>query len=221
MQRGTYDTVTVSILIPTSAERSEGRAFRDDDWVRVRAFTRKEMDGASALGKNTWRQISRWRKSEILHIVSIIRALESNDQQAVQDAILALKARSYAPDSLAMRITKRNLNAPEYPQDTLVYELCRQLDEVRLVLWKTQGRIAPGILCADVQTAFLVHVLMSAVGAKASLRLCPKCGTTFMQKRQDQDYCSVKCREAHRVERWRRKKASAQGMKGTKRRGAK
>jgi ribosomal protein S27AE len=205
MQRDTYDTVTVSILIPASKEWAEGETFYDER-VRVRAFTDDDLDQKSESGRETWRQIPEWTKSEILNIVAVIRALESNDEVAAEKAILALKSRA---GPLVFGIVKASLKEPEYKQDTLVKELCSRLEEVRLVLWKTQGRLAPGLLCSDIRAAFFVHVLMSAVGARASLRLCPKCGNTFMQKRADQEYCSVKCREAHRVERWRARNSEA------------
>jgi hypothetical protein len=204
MQRDTYDTVTISILIPCSHEWAEGKTFYDER-ISVRAFTDDDLDQKSSTGKETWRQIPDSTKSEILNIVAIIRALELKDDAAAEKAILALKA---GKGSLVGGIVKASLKAPEFKQDLLVKDLSCRLDDVRLVLWKTHGRLAPGLLCSDIETAFFVYVLTRAVGARASLRLCPKCGTTFMQKRGDQEYCSMKCREAHRIERWRAKKKS-------------
>ena len=203
MPRDTYNTVTVSILIPVSKEWAEGETFYDEP-IRVRAFTDEDIDQKTACGKQTWSQVPESQKLQILNIVAVIRALESDDRGAAQRAILALKEKA---GPLVLGIVKASLNEPGFLQDTLVKDLCNRLDSVRLVLWKTQGRIAPGILCPDISTAFFVHLLMSAVGARASLRLCPKCGKIFLQKRADQDYCSVKCRESHRVERWRARKA--------------
>jgi len=204
MQRDMYTAVTVSILIPTSKEWAEGQTFYDEP-IRVRAFTDDDLDQKSRSGKETWRQIPEDARLEILNIVAIIRALESNDEAGAEKAILALKS---GTGQLVMGVVKASLKEPEYKLDTLVKHLCCRLDDVRLVLWKIQGRLAPGILCPDIRTAFFVHVLMSAVGARASLRLCPKCGKPFMQKRADQEYCSVPCREAHRIERWRARKKS-------------
>jgi predicted nucleic acid-binding Zn ribbon protein len=209
MQRDPYNTVTISILIPVSPDGAEGETFYDER-IRVRRFTARDMDRASDCGKQTWNQVPEWQKAQILNVVAVIRALESDDRVAAERAILALKENT---GSFVLGIVKASLKEPGFLQDTLVKDLCNRLDSVRVVLWKTQERIAPGILCPDVPTAFFVHVLMSAVGAKASLRLCPKCGKIFMQKRADQDYCSVKCREAHRVERWRTRKAEITKLK--------
>lgn len=213
MQRHTYDAVTVSILIPASREWAEGETFYDER-ILVRAFTEDDLDRKSESGKTVWREIPESTKSEILNIVAVIRALESNDEAAAEKAILALKSRA---GSLVLGIVRASLKEPGYKQDTLVKDLCSRLEEVRLVLWKTQGRLAPGLLCSDIRTAFFVHVLMSAVGGKASLRICPKCGKTFMQKRADQEYCSVRCREAHRIERWRARQKSDAPEKRVKR----
>jgi predicted nucleic acid-binding Zn ribbon protein len=209
MQRDTYNTVTVSILVPVPNEEADGRVFYDGDFLKVKAFGKEHVHRATLSGKKNWRAIPGWWQRDILDIVALIRALRSNDQLAVQKAILDMKARSYGPASHTLDIVKRLLKEPGYAQEILIHELCPRLDGVRLVLWERQGRVAPGLLCPDVRIGFLVHVLMSAVGARVSLRLCPKCGTTFMQKRADQDYCSVKCREAHRVERWRAKQAES------------
>jgi len=213
MQRDMYDTVTVSILMPASKEWAEGETFYDER-ILVRAFTEDDLDQKSESAKAAWREIPEYTKSEILNIVAVIRALESNDEAAAEKALLALKS---GAGSLVLGIVRASLNNPEYKQDTLVKHLCSRLEEVRLVLWKTQGRLAPGLLCSDIGAAFFVHVLMSAVGGKASLRICPKCGKTFMQKRADQEYCSLRCREAHRVDRWRARQKSDAVQKRVKR----
>jgi hypothetical protein len=206
MQRDVYNTVTMSILVRASADEAEGRVFYDEHFVKVKAFGKEHVSKATVSGNKNWQAIPKWWRADILDIITLIRALRSHDQLATQKAILNMKARAYGPASQTLDLVKRILKEPGYAQEILIYELCPRLDSVRLVLWEKQGRIAPGLLCPDVRTGFLVHVLMSAVGAQASLRLCPKCGETFMQKRADQDYCSVKCREAHRVQRFRAKR---------------
>jgi hypothetical protein len=72
----------------------------------------------------------------------------------------------------------------------------------QLVLWWTGVRFTPAIWCHDMKAAFYVRALLSAVGGKG-LRICPHCGEPFVQKRPDQDYCSIAHREVHRVARWR------------------
>jgi hypothetical protein len=85
----------------------------------------------------------------------------------------------------------------------------------QLVLWWTGVRFTPAIWCHDMKTAFYVRALLSAVGGKG-LRICPHCSEPFVQKRPDQDYCSITHREAHRVARWRAAKAKRPREKGSR-----
>jgi hypothetical protein len=221
MQRDRYNTVTMEILVPASPAEADGETFYDEP-IRVRRFTTEDLNRNSARGKKTWEQIEPRKQTETLNLVDLVRTIRAGDAIAIEKALLNLKATS---GPMVLAITKALLKEPSFAQQVLVKELSTQLDNVRLVLWDQGGRVAPALLCADVGSALLVRVVMSAVGATAGLRLCPKCGQVFLQKRADQDYCSVKCREAHRVERWRAGKKSdkeslreVRARKSTKRR---
>jgi len=201
MQRDSYNTVTVPILIPASKEWSEGETYSDDERVRVREFTDDDADKTITCGKESWDQLSTGEKTHILRFGDVLRALETKDQSEIEKAMLVLKSDS---GPISQGVAKRLVKESGYIPDALIFELCRHLGDVRLVLWKQlDGRLAPGLLCANAATAYWIRTLWSAVGAKAGPRLCPKCSKMFTQTRADQEYCSIKCREAHRVERWR------------------
>jgi len=91
---------------------------------------------------------------------------------------------------------------------TFAAELSRHLEGVKLVLRYRDREMIPALVCPTVSAAFLLRTLMSAAGANVGIRLCPNCGNVFLQKRPDQNYCSVRCREAHRVARFRARKKS-------------
>jgi hypothetical protein len=213
MQRDQYNTVTIEILVPASPAEADGETYYEEP-VRVRRFTTEDLNRNSTRGKKTWQQIESWKQTEMLNLVDLVRTIRDGDAIATEKALLNLKA---TRGPIVLGITKALLKEPGFAQQMLVKELSNQLDAIRLVLWRQEERVAPALLCPDVGSALLVRVVMSAVGATAGLRLCPKCGQAFLQKRADQDYCSVKCREAHRVERWRAgKRSEEQSIKGTR-----
>jgi hypothetical protein len=229
MQRHTYNPVTVPILVQAPKSWSEGEAYVDNDRVRVREFTDDDADTKLGPGKEIWEQISKNERLEILQVVNVIRALSTNDQLAAKKAMLDLKKLSSGPMGLAFSVAASMIDDPDYIPDSLVYQLCRQLENVRLILWKKEPdrKLAPGLFCLSIRSAFWIRALMSGIGTTKGFRICPKCGNVFCQKRSDQEYCSMKCREAHRIERWRAKRKINDSQevslkpKAKKRRGAK
>jgi hypothetical protein len=215
MQRDKYDAVTLEILVPASSAEKEGEAYAnlwaEDSPIKVRRFVDEDLDRSFRRGKATVRQFVQGQgevstQNQILNLVELVRAIEAKDVLAMERATINLKS-SQGP--LALGITEALMKEPGYIESMLARDLSSRLDDVRLVMWQWQGRTSPALLCPDIATALLIRVVMSAVGARAGLRLCPKCGQIFLQKRQDQDYCSVKCREAHRVARWRAQKSGS------------
>jgi hypothetical protein len=81
------------------------------------------------------------------------------------------------------------------------------LDSVRLVLWWSGTQFRPALYCPKARAALYTFLLMK-IAAGQGWAVCPKCGQFFVQKRPDQNYCSVAHREAHRVARWRAGKPS-------------
>lgn len=223
MQRDMYDAVTMEIIVPASSSDSEGETWYDEP-VKVRRFTTKDLDRNSVQGKKTSEQIGPQRRDEMLNLASLMRAIKVKDDLAAEKALLQLRAYR---GPIVGGVTEALLKEPGFTQQILVKELSNLLDGVRLVMWRWSEGVGLALLCPDLASALLVRVVMSSIGTSAGLRICPKCSGVFLQKRADQDYCSVRCREAHRVERWRAGKKSedrslkdAKEKKSTRRRNA-
>src|SRR5215469_11698102 len=75
------------------------------------------------------------------------------------------------------------------------------LSRTRLTYWVRNGssELQPAVFCPDLGTAMAVHVILNG-----AMRVCPHCGTIFTAQHLKQQYtCSVRCREAHRIARFR------------------
>jgi hypothetical protein len=91
----------------------------------------------------------------------------------------------------------------------------KALEGARMVFWikgqpiesgaVIRGEFMPGIYCPTRKTAIAMKMILSN-----SVRICPHCDSLFSVKLPKQQCCSISCREAHRVARWRdRKKGRA------------
>jgi hypothetical protein len=76
------------------------------------------------------------------------------------------------------------------------------LDSVRLVLWSSEKQFRPALYCPELKAAVYTFLLMK-IAAGRGWGVCPYCGQFFVQKRSNQNYCTIAHREAHRVARWR------------------
>jgi hypothetical protein len=145
-------------------------------------------------------------------LVSLREALESGDAllagklaQSYKPLLRDIMTR-YFPDS-KLPLTQNDLEAVARflmsgnRRDTaaaiLSQLLTRELCEAKLVLWRTQSGTIPAMYCHDARTAIFVRALIGPV------TICPRCDSVFTRKRPDQRYCTIRCREAHRVARWR------------------
>ena len=165
-------------------------------------------------------------QNRLLGLIGMRQALESGDSLQIENLekayqklvpnILAMSWPQPKADSPTMEIieaaTARTF-AQRGKSDALALLarlLTRALRRGRLVLWweEKKQRFLPALYCPDFATALYVRALLGIVGGKALL-LCPRCGNPFFQERSDQDYCSVGCREAHRVARWRASKGKS------------
>lgn len=106
-----------------------------------------------------------------------------------------------SPAEVAANWLAVNYSSPEKPLAALITKL---LLEVRIVYWNIgKGKtvvVTPGIYCPDYKTAITVKVILDT-----DFRVCPRCHSPFVAKRPKQQCCSIECREAHRVARWREK----------------
>jgi hypothetical protein len=220
MQRDMYNTVTMPIIVRSSEEWAEGTTYRTNHRVWVREFTADDADQSIPCGKENWNELSASDRREIVWASSFIPFLKLPKSEGVTILTLTVKNPSI---SFPKMISKEQLNpaGSVYMADVRIPSplptLGRELDRVRLVIWERKdGTLAPGLFCPDVRSAFWILALWSAVGMKAGPRLCPKCGRLFGQTRPDQEYCSLKCREAHRVQRWREQQKTRKSTGKTK-----
>jgi hypothetical protein len=185
------------------------REVKDLRAIYVRRFLEEDLDRSSGRAAKTLRQIDSSSLRDTLNLVELVRATKAGDLLASQKALI--KFREARIGSWVANNTRKLINDPKTQPGlvprALVGHLTAFLIGVRLVIWQWQDQLAPALLCPDVGTALLVHYVMCALGGRAGMRLCPKCSQAFVQNRADQTYCSIKCREAHRVERWRARKA--------------
>src|SRR5436309_1490899 len=94
--------------------------------------------------------------------------------------------------------------------------MSQALESVKLVLWCSGSQFKPALYCSELKAALYTFLLMKLAMGQG-WGVCPKCGTFFVQKRSDQNYCSIAHREAHRVARWRaRKKTGKKKKRGEK-----
>ena len=93
--------------------------------------------------------------------------------------------------------------------------MSQALDSARFVLWWSGKQFRPALYCPELKAAVYTFLLMSIVAGRG-WGVCPHCGEFFVQKRPDQNYCTIAHREAHRVARWRAAKVSQLNKKGGK-----
>jgi hypothetical protein len=221
-----YNAVTnIPVLIPCSAGECDGTVtlaapqanFTDTSasLQPVRALQDTDLDRNSEAGRKFWRALPTADQNRLLALIGLRQSLEANDPLSVKKREEAY--RRVVPELLAAmpgihEPLKENFHAvmarvfAERGKSLNVLErvLTHALRNARLILWRKEKeqRSLPAIYCPDVATALYVRALV-AIGGGSALLVCPRCGNPFVQQRSDQDYCSIRCREAHRVARWR------------------
>lgn len=205
----------------------------------VRALRDEELTPGLEAGKNLWSALDANNQARLLGLIGLRSAVEIKDSLAVEQLARAYLQVARYKDPVRSTITKHK-NAPVREgfeiaaeegaqlmalagvvpaRALLAIELSRAMQQARLVLWwyEKKERFLPAIYCPDVTTALYVRALLGIAKGKALL-ICPKCSKPFLQKRSDQDYCSIRCREAHRVARWRASKKATMSGKAKKKR---
>ncbi len=243
MQRGVYDHVTkqssLPVLIRATAGQQEGVATFEPELgapIPVRRFKDSDLkDAANHMTEAEARHFHavialahalqdpsdtialRKANAAFDEAYRLRRAEPTTFAKLGEDFAIALGRAIGAPPQEAAEIYDRKRPGPRAASDPrwmLSYAVSEGLGiSSQLVLWWTGVRFTPAIWCYDMKTAFYVRALLSAVGGKG-LRICPHCSKPFVQKRPDQDYCSIAHREAHRVARWRAAKVKPPREKG-------
>jgi len=241
MQRRLYNAVTnIPVLMPCSAAEQEGVATWLGDvketYQYVRVVTQKDLAPKSK--KNPIRSVLESEKEFFLAVVALIKGLEEKDQLAIRKAreriVLALgRRRGLRPDSDDVSRVASELGL-QRGEEAIAMELFTlgpgqaadigwlfssvlsgELDSVRIVLWWSGKQFRPALYCPDLKSALYTLILLRLVAGRG-WGVCPQCGDFFVQKRQDQTYCTVAHREAHRVARWRAAQMASLKRKGGK-----
>jgi hypothetical protein len=132
-------------------------------------------------------------------------AHERGDAHAAREAYEMLGPYLYgppkSPEHAAAIELSVNYSSPERPLAALITKALR---DVRIVYWNVgKGKnvvVTPGIYCPDYKAAVTTKYIL-----ETDFRVCPRCHKPFVAKRPKQHCCSIECREAHRVARWRQK----------------
>ena len=196
----------------------------------VRVLQDKELDKNTERGRKLWGRLSKRERERLLALITFRKAMEEKDALAIANLeaayrsilaeVLHLEASELgnaqsAIQTFARLYAKNSGPSTGTPQRILAKVLSNVLGKAQLVLWwkDNERRFLPAIYCPDVATALYVRALVKFVGGKSFL-VCPHCGGFFVQQRSDQDYCSIRCREAHRVARWREAKSRRKSSSG-------
>ena len=202
MKRDQYKTVTTPILINCEpSERDGGASFLSGlhGLKPVRILRDKDLEQTS----KTWKSLNELQRQELIAAALLVGAIYKQDRLAATNAYIRLEQTGgkFLFEKEARLISDR---FSAYPESRLDEKISERLKGARLVIWNFRGKPTLAIYCPDGMTALFTKLLLNRVSGKG-LAVCPQCGVPFVQKRPNQDYCSIQHREAHRVARWRAK----------------
>lgn len=204
VQRDMYKTVTttaIPLLIHCSPAEKDGTTgfLGGFEGLRpVRILRDKDLHPKSKF----WQSIGK-QQQEIVAAAQLVDAVEKRDRLAARNAFAGLaKSESALLQHLASEAPEK---FKSYLQIRLDQVISERMKSAHLVVWNFRGKPVLAVYCPDNVTALYTKLLMNRVSGRG-LAVCPKCGLPFVQKRPNQDYCSLQHREAHRVARWRASK---------------
>lgn len=89
-------------------------------------------------------------------------------------------------------------------KNELMLELNEAMRKARLVIWwsEHEKRLLPGIYCFNALNALEV-LLFGRIASPINLAVCERCGATFVRARAKQLFCSERCGNAWRQQRFR------------------
>lgn len=226
---GNNPVTDLPILTPCPANKQEGVASFLPKPTPVRRLTVDELE--PKMLKGLLKELSVNDREHLFGVLDLISAVDAKDSLALQKAAKRVH-RSRTPMHQLMRrlagvppekmkiaeelqLKLASMKAERFPHGVLSRTVSSSLSRASLVLWWTGKRFLPALFCPDTQTGLYVLVLLAKVRGKA-LTICPKCGQPFVRKRNNQNYCSIAHREAHRMARWRASKTQEKKLRGRK-----
>jgi hypothetical protein len=232
MQRDLYDSVTeIPVLIACSYGKHDGMVNLAPPKATlqgtlaglrpVRALRDADLDRNSERGTKFWCALPSGDQNRLLALIGLRQALEADDPLSVEkreEAYLKVMAELLArmrglsePARETFHTAMARLFAERGKSLNVLERLLTDaLRNARLILWrpKNEDRLLPAIYCPDSATALYVRALVK-IARGTGVSVCPRCDNPFLQQRSDQHYCSIRCREAHRVARWRAAKGTS------------
>lgn len=226
---GNNPVTDLPILTPCAANKQQGVASFLPKPTPVRRLSVDELE--PKMLKGLLKELGVNDREHLFGVLDLISAVDAKDSLALQKAAERIY-KSRAPmhklmarlagvpparmkDAAYMQLKLAGMKAERSPQGELSRAVSYSLSRASLVLWWTGKRFLPALFCPDTKTGLYVLVLLAKVRGKA-LTICPKCGQPFVRKRNNQTYCSIKHREAHRMARWRSVKAQEKKLRGRK-----
>ncbi len=237
--RATVDTVTnrdraataLPILIKATAEQ-----FKAGKYDGVANFFGRFDQPVIAIGPEHWNDAGRliaamqlrdgYEKRDDLLIAKAIEKLYSPQLAEIlklpsgdifPPRALKLKRPSKTGRELVAQIAgawklgepKANFDLKRAAEWWLPKEITRHMKRAKFVLWWNwkRKRFQPAIFCPDVRTAQYVRAALDQA------RVCPNDDRPFIPEREDQEYCSIRCRETFRQRRRRSKIKISGGQK--------
>jgi hypothetical protein len=196
---------TFPVLVDATEAASEGAFVGLGFSPRaVRSLTRRELANSSRVAHLLTPE--QWRF--VRGVATLKIALGKKDKTAINAALALLRNCIDSADpiwgvSLTTDQAEKYLSGSEsigFLRLLATDFLQKILAGARLVYWirKSDMQIGPAVYCHDFKTAIAIHLIL-----QDTFRVCPHCNTTFLAERPKQMCCSVECREAHRIARWR------------------
>jgi hypothetical protein len=237
MQRRRFKTVSeVAVLIPCKRGEHDGWIANSQSLKVVKAT---DLDPTSRKFRSLIAGISRDEWSVLRGVKSMLKARELDDYTAAREAAKLLGSTFRIDPGDTNPAELRDMTENTFAVDALSsgtylsQYVTRLLSEVRLVYWQLgdppvsqtvitspklqlhppRTEVLPGIYCESFKNAVAYKMLFG------NLAICLRCHSPFLAKRPNENYDTIRCREAHRLARWReRKKIEAAGEeKGRKR----
>jgi len=236
MQRVRYETVTQSpqpspaevvtrqpqlpVLVPTDGKECDGLSNCDirKSLRRVRVVTDAEIFGSAKSLDAVIKDIGQQAWDSFKGVLLLNNAYKHNDHLKMREAYELLFAGLFGKTGEHGAVAKQlaTIGSHKRAEFDLPQFVSGLLDDARVVLWWSSKwkQFIPAIFCPDYKTAVFVKLVLGKrldLGNRLSksVRVCPRCGKHFVQMHPKQDYDTPKCREAHRVARWRSKQRSA------------
>jgi predicted nucleic acid-binding Zn ribbon protein len=114
---------------------------------------------------------------------------------------------------------KLGLDLSDNPHDVIAFHISKQLRAATLTMLPEPPQLQPVLMCSTVLTG-LYALLLKSVIEELPYAVCSRCKAFFRANRPDKRFCSERCQQAEKQERYRQalaqKQATAKVKKGVR-----